>query len=331
MPDEWSPLQWVTSVNMTNINWTNQWSQLIVEQGWKHQRLVPNGARSCPVDVGEEQQLCSGVVHLLLLQNSLCRELLAEAGVHRPGWCCPCRLGDSCLPHPAVPSDPQRDNTVFEPRARALCAVPRSLQKFWPAHGGPKEEGAALWCHCSPAEDSHTMGLHSLSSRAHSLCIFLTLPAVLPLMQVHFLLVLSAEAWPLKKINWIWNVSKAFKWILRFGWVTLRICVFKSGALLGQPSLIPTAGGTLSCSFWGDCKLRRYQAVFMESCSVSELAGTSRARWTLWYWILQLPNSHFDLHYPLGLIIFTPFPAPQAGFCSETTSESWPFLWKTSF
>lgn len=245
-----------------------------------------------------------------------------------PGWFCPCRLGDSCLPHPALPSDPQRDNIVFEAWA---SPCPRSLQKFWPTHGGPKEGGAAVWCPCTPAGDSHPVALHSLSSRAHSFCVFLTLPVVLPLMQVHFLLFFQLR-------HGHWKRSAGFEmWaanssgILRFGWMTLRITVFKSGALLGQPSLIPVADGTLSCSFWGDCKLRWYQAVFMESCFVSELAGTSRARWTLRYWILQLPNSHFDLHYLLGLIIFTPFPASQAGFCSETTSESWPFLWKTSF
>lgn len=120
MPDELTPLQWLTSVNMTNINWTNQWSQLIVEQGRKHQHLVHNGARSCPMDVGEEQQLCSGAVHLLLFQNSLCRELLAEAGVHRPGWgwgipACPIQFN----------VDPQRDNTVLEPWASPCACHPQ--------------------------------------------------------------------------------------------------------------------------------------------------------------------------------------------------------------
>lgn len=125
-----------------------------------------------------------------------------------PGWFCPCRLGDSCLPHPALPSDPQRDNIVFEAWA-SPCS--RSLQKLWPIHGGPKEGGAAVWCPCTPAGDSHPVALHSLSSRAHSFCVFLTLPVVLPLMQVHFLLVLPVEAWPLKKVSWIWNVSREFK------------------------------------------------------------------------------------------------------------------------
>lgn len=93
------------------------------EQGWKHQHLVHNGGCSCPMDVGEEQQLGSGAVHLLLFQSreQLCPGAVQGAPgwgwVHRPGWCCPCRLGDSCLPHPAVPSDPQRDNIVTEPRA----------------------------------------------------------------------------------------------------------------------------------------------------------------------------------------------------------------------
>lgn len=217
-----------------------------------------------------------------------CRKALAGSswlrlGYTGPGDAAHAGWGDSWLPHPAVPSDPQRDNVVFETWARPsvqhslVCAVPRSLKTLWPTHDDPRKnvQQCGTSCHCTLAEGSHTVGLYTQSSRAHSLCVFPILPRVLPLLQVGFLLVffsLRHRHW--KRSTGFETWAKNSSWILRSGWMTLRISVFESDALLGQPSLIPTADGTLSHSFWGDCKLRWYQAVFMESCHVPEPAGT---------------------------------------------------------
>lgn len=220
---------------MTNINWTKQWPQLIVEQEWKHPHLVDSGASSCShhsVDAGEKQQLCCRVVHLL--QKSLCRELLTELGYTDLGDAVHAGWGDPYLAHATVPSDPQRDNFVFEPWARPLCVqFPghwwNSDQHMMTPRKNVQQCGTT--CHCTPAEDSYTMGLHTLSSRAHSFCVSLILPLVLPLMQVGFLLgFFSFFHGHGKRSTGFEMWAKNSSWILRFRWMTLWISVFKSGS-----------------------------------------------------------------------------------------------------
>lgn len=255
-----------------------------------------------------------GFVHLLLFQKSLCRELLLEAGIHTPGWCCPCRLGDSYLPHPAVPSDPQRDSI---PWVRPSCVQFPGHRRNSDQHRmSPRQNVQQGGTRCSGtlAEDSHTMGHHTLSPRAHSLCAFLILPVVLPLLQADSLLDFSVEAWPLKKINWIWNVSKDFKldpevWVNDLKNQCLQIRGFTGSAKFdsycwwrSQPWFLGWLQ-TEEVSSWV------YGELLCLWTGRNQESLISRARWTLWYWILQLPNTQFDLLYLLGLIIFTPFPA----------------------
>lgn len=253
-----------------------------MEQRWKLPHLFHNGASSSSTDVGEKQQLCCRDVHLLLFQKSLGRELLTEAGIHRPGWCCPRRLGGFLIASSNCSLWPSEEQCCLWAMGQTqqhslVCAVPRSLKTLWPTHDDPRknEQQCGTSCHRTLVEGSHTVGLYTQSSRAHSLCAFPILPRVLPLLQVGFLLVvfsLRHRHWKRSTGFEMW--AKNSSWIPRSGWMTLRISVFESDALLGQPSLIPTADGTLSYSFWGDCKLRWYQAVFMESCHVPEPAGT---------------------------------------------------------
>lgn len=131
-------------------------------------------------------------------------------------------------------------------------------------------------CLCTLAEDSHTRDFTHCPPELTA-CVSFLLPPCLWFYQ--YCRVISCWFFQMrhghrKRSTGFDMWAKNSSWILRFGWMTLRISVFKSGALLGQPGWIPAADGTLSHSFWGDCKLRWYQAVFMESCYVSELAGT---------------------------------------------------------
>lgn len=98
---------------------------------------------------------------------------------------------------------PQRDSI---PWARPLCVQFPGHCRNSDQHGmSPRQnvQQGGSSCHCTLAEDSHTMGHHTLSPRAHSSCALLMLPVVLPLLQGDSLLDFSVEAWPLKKINWI--------------------------------------------------------------------------------------------------------------------------------
>lgn len=210
-----------------------------MEQRWKLPHLFHNGASSCSMDVGEQQQLCCREVHLLLFQKSLGRELLTEAGIHRPGWCCPCRLGGFLI---------ASSNSSLWPSERQCClwAMCQTLCATWPCvcssqvtedtltnTGWPKEGRAAVWyhtqgCHCTLAEDSAKWDLHT---RAQSLGVFPTLPRVLPLLQVSFLLVfLSLRHGHWKRSNGFETWSKNSGWIPRSGWMTLRISVFTGSA-----------------------------------------------------------------------------------------------------
>lgn len=78
-------------------------------------------------------------------------------------------------------------------------------------------------CHLTLAEDSHVMVVFTLSSRAHSLSVFLVLPMVLPVLQTDFLVLFSAEA-SLKdqqqldlKREALTDEAKNSSWILRSG------------------------------------------------------------------------------------------------------------------
>lgn len=120
----------------------------------------------------------------------------------------------------------------------------------------------------APAATAPLLKIHTLSSRAHSFCVSLILPVVLPLMQVGFLLVFSIEEWPLKKIQLDLKCEQriqAGSWGLG-EWPQESVSSNQG----------PAADGTLSHSFWGECKLTWYQAVFMENCYVSEMARTRR-------------------------------------------------------
>lgn len=169
----------------------------------------------------------------IALPENLCRELLGDAQTWvmlsmQAGGIPTCLIQLSSLP-----SEGQH-----WPWAR-----PRSLKKLWPTHDDPKEE-QQCGTSCTLAGDSHPMGLHTLSSRAHSFPVFLTLTVVLPLWRF-------ISCWFFQLRHGRWKRPTGFElsaknssWILRFGWMTLRISVFKSGASLGQSSLIPTADGT---------------------------------------------------------------------------------------
>lgn len=193
-----------------------------MEQRWKLPHLFHNGASSYSMDVGEQQQLCCREVHLLLFQKSLGRELLTEAGIHRPGWCCPCRLGGFLI---------ASSNSSLWPSERQCClwAMCQTLCATWPCvcssqvtedtltnTGWPKEGRAAVWCHtqgchCTLAEDSAKWDLHTVLQSSELGCLphpaqgFTTITGQFPVGFFKF------EAWPLKKIQWIWNMIKELR------------------------------------------------------------------------------------------------------------------------
>lgn len=180
------------------------------------------------MDIGEEQQLCCRAVHLLLFQKSLCRELLAEAGIHRPGRCCPCGLGGFLLPHPTVLSDPQRDNAGFEPWARPLCVQfpghwRNSDQHTMTPRKNVQQCGTS--CHCTPAEDSHTVLQSSqLLCLPHPACGFTTNAGWVPVGFFNWGMATEKDPTGFEMR------AKNSSWILRFGWMTSGISVFKSGS-----------------------------------------------------------------------------------------------------
>lgn len=209
------------------------------------------------MDVDKKKQLCYKGVHLLLFQKSLHREVLTDAKIHgNRDLCdgCLCRLSrylpalSNCYPWPS-----QRWRCLWA-ASKTLCLIRLCVCNFKVAQKTvsniwwTKEECAAMCdnnCHLTLAEDSHVMVVFTLSSRAHSLSVFLVLPMVLPVLQTDFLVLFSAEA-SLKdqqqldlKREALTDEAKNSSWILRSGWTTLRINVFESDALLCQPSLIP--------------------------------------------------------------------------------------------
>lgn len=94
-----------------------------MEQRWKLPHLFHNGASSSSTDVGEKQQLCCRDMHLLLLQKSLGRELLTEAGIHRPGWCCPRRLGGFLIASSSCSLWPSEGQRCLWDMGQTLCAT----------------------------------------------------------------------------------------------------------------------------------------------------------------------------------------------------------------
>lgn len=204
---------------------------------------------------------------------------------------------------------------------------------WWPQGGTCSSVAPAA---TAPLLKIHTpRDFYTLSFRAHSFCVSLILPVLLPLLQVGFLLFFffSVEAWPWKKDQLDLKCEQriqAGSWglgELTFRNQCLQIRVSQVWFLLLMALSAIVSGVTAN---WGGIKPCLWRAVMSLKWQEPGVP-VSRARWTLRYWILQLPNPQFDLHYLFGLIIFTPFWASPAGFCSVTTSESWPFLWKNLF
>lgn len=167
------------------------------------------------------------------------------------GW------GDSYLPHPAVLST-LRGTTLA--MGQTQVTEETLTNTWWP-------QGRTAVCYqlhpCwrfTPHGSSHTVLQSSqLLCLPHPDCGSTT-------MKVHFLLVFPVEAWPLKKINWVWTVSKEFKldpevWVNDLKNQRLQIWCFTGSVKLDSYCWWHSAIVSGVTANWGGTKLCLWRAV----------------------------------------------------------------------
>lgn len=178
----------------------------------------------------DSHEKCYKSVHLLLFQRSLHRDLLAEAQMLGTQTC----VMAVCAGWRGTYLSLQALFSDFLTEMIYLWAMGRTLRLIWPCVCNfqitqktmnnilwTKEEHAVMWennCHLTPAEDIHGVVVFALYSRTHS-PLFLVLLMVLLVLQIAFLVFLSAEASLLKKFNsyWIWQRKQRIQvrtWVL---------------------------------------------------------------------------------------------------------------------
>lgn len=179
--------------------------------------------------MGSHEKCCKSV-HLLLFQRSLHRDLLAEAQMLGTQTCvmavCAGWMG-TYLSLQALFFDFLTETMYLWAMGPTLCLIWPCVcnfqitQKTMNNTLWTKEECAVMWdnnCHLTPAEDTHSVVVFTLYSRAHS-PLFLVLLMVLLVLQIAFLVFLSAEASLLKKFNsyWSWQRKQRIQvrtWVL---------------------------------------------------------------------------------------------------------------------